>query len=273
MAGCIPAPPDPERYFLALGTSERTFEDDDQIEAAGIMLGDSVTIMLNDQPIGLHRAAGTLLEINAWLLPGENEVQLLGRSDQPLYLKLAMQQSGRVQRVLGRWRIEPFDESSGPKSFDAGNRPESLLPTDETDFRRMSPDDLRRELRPFIEELNTLLEPGRHEELAARLTEGLMLWSPHAFGAPRKRLESLRRAATRRFEAVAGRFDPIDPQSITIIPGRSVVLVYQSLGEGPHFNPRITRFQIDNQWHDIGALYLVRDEDRWIIWSTGELRH
>lgn len=278
LASCAPAPPDPIRFFLALGTDDESFEDDAVIQASGGFLPEPVVIMLNDEPIGIHRTGGTLLEINHHLVSGDNRLYLQGTSNQTLYLKVAIVQSSRVRQVQGRWEIAPFEDRTTSMPFNAGMRPNLVVgrgePADRpVDFRELDQDALRAEIRPFLEELSQLLALGRHQELAERLTEGMFFWSPRAFDGPLSRLESLRGHATRRFEAVAGRFDPIDPDTVTIIPGRTMLMVYQHVGVEAPFQPRITRYEVDGAWYDIGALYLKPTANGWMVWQAGELRH
>lgn len=254
-------------FVIAVGTNGEGFEDDSGIAAGGGEVGGDVIVYINGNPVIDYQSGGVFKQVNQYIRNGANSVRLEGRADRNLYVKVGLMAGPEFKQVMAKKAFSPADVTAGGELLFSADV-DYLMPMLERSNR--IPEGVgARAVYPLLRQLETYLADSDYEQAAALLLSQMVLWGEQAYGQEKEQLEQMQQQAAAYYRENAFTYHPPSPDSIKVIQGESVLLVYSGVDDNGFFKTKTLGEFIANGSKKIPApaMRLVFTDGQWRIWE------
>jgi len=256
-----------EIFVLSIGTDGDDFEDDSGISASSGEVNGNILVYINGNPVLNYASGGVFKQINQYLRSGVNTVMLEGRSDMSVFVKIGVMSGQEFKRVVEKKEFNPGDISEGESLvFEADI--EYTLPIFDP-LNRVPADVSGKSLFPLLDRLREYLHGSDYDKAMALLLSQTKVWSEQAYGQEAEQLDLMLKQAGAYYRKNNIRYLPPSPESLRLIKGESVVLVYSGIDDsGFSKSKTLGEFLVNSvEKRPVPAMRMVFVGGQWRVWE------
>lgn len=256
-----------DTFVITVGTSGDGFEDDSGISAGGGDVGGDVVVYINGNPVIDYQSGGVFKQINQYIRNGSNSVRLEGDINKSLYVKVGVMTGPEFKRVAAKKEFKPAGISRGAElSFSTDV--DYVLPIFDQP-NRIPENASGKTVYPLLEKLEAYFAGSEFEQAAALLLSQTKLWSEQAYGQEKEQLEQMQQQAAEYYRENAFAYRSPSPESVRLIRGESMVLVYSGVDDSGFFKSKTLGEFIANgsKRTPAPAMRMVFIDGRWHVWD------
>lgn len=254
-------------FVIAIGTDGRDFDRDSGISASGDEIDGDVQVFVNGNPAIEYRSGGVFKQINHYLKDGVNSVHLQGTSDKDLFVKIGLMAGAEFKHVVAKREFRPDQVSKRERlefSIDIPYRLPIFLAKN-----RIPAPPAGDTVHPLLERLANGLADRDYEAAATLLTSQTTVWSELAYGQDSAQSARLQEQAASYYRANQFTYRPPSPESIKVVAGESIVMVYSGVNDDGFFRSKTLGEFIVNgsETKPVPAMRMVFLDGQWQIWE------
>ena len=257
----------PDIHVITIGTNGDGFEDDSGVSASGGEINGDVLVFINGNPVVDYRTGGVFAQINHYLRDGDNTIHLEGDPDKSLFVKVGLMAGPEFKRVVAKREFKPVDVSRSVQLKFPAEVPYRLAIFDPDN--RIPADVSGSSLHPLLEQLAGSFAESDYGGAAALLLSQTRTWSELAYGQEKTQSVLIEQSAADYYRKKAFTDRPPSPESIRVVAGESVALVYSGIDDNGFFKSKtLGEFVLDGaDRKPVPAMKMVYINGQWRIWD------
>lgn len=258
---------DKEIYIIGVGTDSNDFENNAAISASGNEITGSAIIYINDNPVMGYNSGGTIKQINQYIKNGENSIQIRGKSDKSLFVKIGILLGKEVKNVVIKKEFTPNDilkNTTLTFSVDVDYslpifNPKNNIPKEIT----------AKSVYPLLKRLKSYLDNDDYEKAVDMLLGQRENWSVKAYGQDKNNFAAMKKEMSEFYRTNKLTYTPPELDKITIVKGKSIIFLYSGVDKNSYFKSKVLgKFALNgSKIIPAPAMKLAFIDNKWCIWE------
>ena len=262
----------PVVYRALLGTDKSSYEQDGAF-AGGEDVGGEVLVLVNGNPIDFYSSGGSIIPLNHWIRPRNNELTIKGAHSKPLYVKIAKSKGQDVTVILKREFPPAEEESSSGVEFKIDISYKLSIYAE----GNVIPDDkaqVKRKLLGILQRVHKGMAEHDAANVVPIVTEGMNDWRPAAYNMEKEQVNKFVAFLNQYFGDKGKVFEAVDWDSLKFVFGTRIVMVYTGFDmvntgfdETGLKEPYLFRFKKGEMLNRVPPMQFARISGKWVVWE------